>query len=154
MKRYSTAEAMVLKEILEIGNKCISTMRGQTIGQLVRAIRNQLGMTQKVLAQRSGVPQSTISRIEKSHWDVNISTLKKVLSAISCDLLIVPVLTIPIETQRKAQARKKASQKIEYLSGTMYLENQKPSQDYLSELRKTEEERLLYTEKTKLWEES
>lgn len=55
-------------------------------------LRIQLGMSKKALAKRASVPQSTISRIEQEERDANLSALNKILGAISCDLLIVPLL--------------------------------------------------------------
>ena len=82
-----------------------------------------------------------------------ISTLNKLLQALSCDLIIAPLLHHPIEDLRKQQARKRAEKQILYLKGTMNLEAQQPDSRFVKELLKREEERFLRESGTKLWEE-
>jgi transcriptional regulator with XRE-family HTH domain len=54
----------------------------------VRRIREQKRWTQEQLAVRSGVPQSTISRIENSSTKrgVPIFTLQKIAEALGCSV--------------------------------------------------------------------
>lgn len=47
----------------------------------VRDVRKELGLSQRELAARSGVPQETISRIESGKRNVNIQTLISLASA-------------------------------------------------------------------------
>ena len=129
-------------------------VRGLTIGALIKSIRVQLGMSQKALAKRAGVPQSTISRIEQEERDANLSTLNKILGAISCDLVIVPLLEDSIDNIRRKQARKMAEKQVRYLKGTMNLEDQQPDPRFIAELIKQEEERLLQGPNFKLWDEN
>ena len=93
---------------------------------MVAMIRNQLGMSQKALARLAGVPQSTVSRIEGSKRDPNLSTLQKILRALFCNVIIVPLLIEPIDAIRRKQARRVAENTIRYLQGTMSLEEQQP----------------------------
>ncbi len=129
-------------------------VRGLTIGALIKSIRVQLGMSQKALAKRAGVPQSTISRIEQEERDANLSTLNKILGAISCDIVIVPLLQDSIDAIRRKQARKMAEKQVSYLKGTMNLEDQQPDSRFIAELIKQEEERLLQGPNSKLWDEN
>ena len=112
------------------------TVRGLSIGELIRFIRVQLGMSQSVLARRAGVPQSTISRVETGQWDVSLSTLQKILSAMSCELVVAPVIQGTIESIQHKQAKTQAQRRVAYLKGTMNLEQQ-----------------ILQEPKSKLWEE-
>jgi len=73
------------------------------------------------------------------------------LEALSCDVLLVPILREPIDIQRRNQARRMAEKHIKYLRGTMSLEKQEPDSRFLEELRKEKEEELLHS-KLKLWE--
>lgn len=50
-------------------------------------LRKQLGITQEIIAQRQGVRQVNISRLEKRH-DMLISTLHKYVEALGCQLEI------------------------------------------------------------------
>lgn len=154
MKSYSPSEKLLIEEIMQAAQKARVATRGLTIGALIKSVRTQLGMSQKVLAGRAGVPQSTISRIEQEKRDANLATLNKILAAISCDLVIVPLLHDSIEVIRRKQARKMAEKQVRYLKGTMNLEDQQPDARFMEELIKQEEERLLQGPKTRLWDEN
>ena len=154
MKSFSPSEKLLIEEITQAAQKTRVAVRGLTIGALIKSIRIQLGMSQKALAKRARVPQSTISRIEQEERDANLSTLIKILGAISCDLVIVPLLQDSIDTIRRKQARKTAEKQVRYLKGTMNLEDQQPDSRFIAELIKQEEERLLQGPNSKLWDEN
>lgn len=153
MKQLSISERLLIEEVTEAASKLQLAIRGMEIGQLIRQIRIGLGMSQKILARRANVPQSTVSRIEQGQRDLNLSTLIKILSALSCDLVIAPLLKEPIASIRKKQARIIAKKHVEYLQGTMYLEDQKPDERFLNELIHEEEENFLRDHDSKLWED-
>lgn len=153
MKFYSTSEQLLIEEITQAAQKLRAATRGLTIGSLIKSIRSQLGMSQKALASRAGVPQSTVSRIEQGQKDTSLSTLNKVLLALSCDLVVVPVLQDSVDVIRRRQAKKIAEKQVRYLKGTMNLEGQQPDSRFIDELIKQEEERLLHGPNAKLWEE-
>jgi transcriptional regulator with XRE-family HTH domain len=154
MKSFSPSEKLLIEEIMQAAQKTRVAVRGLTIGALIKSIRVQLGMSQKALAKRAGVPQSTISRIEQEERDANLSTLNKILGAISCDLVIVPLLQDSVDAIRRKQARKMAEKQVCYLKGTMNLEDQQPDSRFIAELIKQEEERLLQGPNSKLWDEN
>lgn len=154
MKAYSPSEKLLIEEIMQAAQKARVAVRGLTIGALIKSVRTQLGMSQKTLAGRAGVPQSTISRIEQEERDANLATLNKVLAALSCELVVVPLLQDSIEAIRRKQARKMAEQQVRYLKGTMNLEDQQPDARFIEELIKQEEERLLHGPNAKLWNEN
>lgn len=154
MKFNSPSEKLLIEEIMEAAKKARVAARGLTIGALIKSIRSQLGMSQKALAKRAGIPQSTISRIEQEERDANLATLNKILGAISCDLVIIPLLEASIDAIRRKQARKMAESQVRYLKGTMNLEDQQPDAKFIEELIKQEEERLLRGPNSKLWVEN
>ncbi|MEI8328890.1 MAG: helix-turn-helix domain-containing protein [Chlamydiia bacterium] len=154
MKPFSPSEKLLIEEVMEAAQKTRIAVRGLTIGALIKSIRVQLGMSQKALAKRAGVPQSTISRIEQEERDANLSTLNKILGAISCDLVIVPLLQDSVDAIRRKQARKMAEKQVRYLKGTMNLEDQQPDSRFIAELIKQEEERLMQGPNAKLWDEN
>lgn len=154
MKSFSSSEKLLIEEIMQAAQKTRVAVRGLTIGALIKSIRVQLGMSQKALAKRAGIPQSTISRIEQEERDANLSTLNKILGAISCDLVIVPLLQDSVDAIRRKQARKMAEKQVRYLKGTMNLEDQQPDSRFIAELIKQEEERLLQGPNSKLWDEN
>lgn len=147
--KYSSSEKLLLDEITKTAHKMLQTMRGLSIGDFIRLIRNQLGMSQMILATRSGVPQATISRVEKGR-KVNFSTLQKILNALSCDLIVVPVLRNSIESLQYKQAKLIAKKRMRYLKGTMNLEKQQPDEKFMEELIQQEEKQLLEGPKSKL----
>lgn len=153
MKHQSSAEKILIKEVVDESKKLKLAMRGLSIGNLIKLIRQHMGMSQKALAKRAGVPQSTISRIEQGQRDSSLSTLTKILDALSCDLVISPVLRESIEMSRRRQARKMAEKRIHYLKGTMNLEDQQPDAQFTQTLLQEEETRLLQGPDYKLWEE-
>jgi len=77
----------------------------------VKRLRLRMGLTQKALAQRAGVSQSLIARIEAGAVDPRLSTLTKILNAMitvreagtARDIMHTPVISIEAtETVRKA----------------------------------------------------
>ncbi|HEV3269533.1 MAG TPA: helix-turn-helix domain-containing protein [Candidatus Rhabdochlamydia sp.] len=153
MKPYSPSEKLLIEEIMYALQKVKIAVRNLSIGALISSIRIQLGMSQKALAKRAGIPQSTISRVEQGQ-SRSLPTLNKILEAISCDLVIAPLLHDSIDAIRRKQARKVAEKQVRYLKGTMNLEDQQPDSRFIDELIKQEEERLLQGPSAKLWEEN
>lgn len=153
MKSYSPSERLLIEEVMQASQKIKTAMRGLSIGALIKVIRRQLGMSQKILAKRAGMPQSTVSRIEQGQQNTSLSTLNKILEVISCDLIVIPLLLDSIEGIRRKQARKMAEKQMKYLKGTMNLENQQPDPRFIEELIRQEEGSLLHGPNAKLWEE-
>ncbi|MCH9627913.1 MAG: hypothetical protein S4CHLAM2_15610 [Chlamydiales bacterium] len=151
--KFSASEKLLVEDICQTARDLQKSVRGLSIGELIRLVRTQLGMSQNRLASRAGVPQSTISRVEKGVRDVGLSTLQKILGALSCDLVVAPVLQGTIESIHHKQARARAQKQVDYLTGTMNLEQQRPDEKFKNELIKQEEQRLLQGPKSKLWEE-
>lgn len=154
MKHHSPSEKLLIEEVTQASKIVRKNVRGLSIGFLIKSIRKQLGMSQSVLAKRTGVPQSTVSRIEHGQSDASLSTLYKILEGISCDLVIAPVLHDSVDIIRRKQARKVAKKQVLYLKGTMNLEDQQPDPNFINELVHQEEERLLHGPNAKLWEEN
>lgn len=57
------------------------------IGANLKAVRKNRGLSQRELAKRAGVTNSTISMIEKNSVSPSVSSLKKVLSGIPMSLV-------------------------------------------------------------------
>ncbi|OZG74448.1 XRE family transcriptional regulator [Hahella sp. CCB-MM4] len=57
------------------------------VGARLRAIRKQKNLSQRELAKRAGVTNSTISMIEKNSVSPSVSSLKKVLTGIPISLV-------------------------------------------------------------------
>ncbi len=153
MKKPKVSEKLLLEEIANSAQVLLQQQRGLEIGQLIALIRGQLSMSQRALARRAKVPQSTISKIESGRLQPNVSTLQKILNSMECDLLLTAVPREGLETIRRNQAMAKAKRKIQYLRGTMSLEKQEPDQVLLRELIKEEMKDLLESMGPKLWED-
>ncbi|HSW86741.1 MAG TPA: helix-turn-helix domain-containing protein [Rhabdochlamydiaceae bacterium] len=153
MKQISSSESLLIEEVTQASKNIKKTIRGLHIGAFIKSIRIQLGMPQKALAKRAGVLQATISRVEQNPKNVNLSTLQKILNALSCDFVIAPILQDSIDAIRRKQARKIAENHIRYLKGTMHLEDQQPDARFIEKLLNQEEERLLRGPSTRLWED-
>ena len=51
------------------------------VGEKIKTLRLQQGMTQTELAERSGTSKHYISRLENNHSDIELMTLKKIVEA-------------------------------------------------------------------------
>jgi predicted transcriptional regulator len=78
----------------------------------IRRLRKQFRLTQKKLAEKAGVSQSLIARIENKTVDPRLSTIKKIIDALvftkeekitAQDIMHTPVISIEVlDTVRKA----------------------------------------------------
>jgi transcriptional regulator with XRE-family HTH domain len=57
---------------------------GELLGERLRTVRQQSGVTQVVLAERAGLPQSHISEIERGVMLPNLLTLLRIAAALPC----------------------------------------------------------------------
>src|SRR5690606_40585569 len=106
------AEKMIVEEMTEAVAPIRAALKGLSIGQWIKLLRKQLGMSRRALSMRAKIPQSTLFRVEQGTGEANIRTIAKILNAVSCDLFLVPVLNESIDIQRRKQARKKAENHI------------------------------------------
>jgi transcriptional regulator with XRE-family HTH domain len=60
----------------------------------VRALRSALRMSQSQLARRAGVPKAHLARLERGRVDPRLSTLRRLLDAMFCDVLILPLARV------------------------------------------------------------
>lgn len=59
------------------------------LGNAIRRIRKSLGMSQIILANKAGLTQATISRLEKGLQKAEAGTLLIILAALNVDLMLV-----------------------------------------------------------------
>ena len=99
---------------------------GRPHGGWVRAIREALGMTAGELADRMGVSQPSVTRLEQSERDgvVRLDTLTRVADALECDVVYALVPRRPLEDMVTAQARRRARERVAQVAHTMALEDQ------------------------------
>ena len=58
------------------------------LGRAVKAARETLGLSQSALAERAGMPQSSVSRFEGGDVEPTITTLLRLVTALGMDLAI------------------------------------------------------------------
>ncbi len=61
-----------------------------TLGRALQDARRRLGLSQAVVAERSGVRQATVSEIEQGRTRVAFETVLRVMSALELELLCQP----------------------------------------------------------------
>lgn len=59
-----------------------------TAGELIRARRTELGLSQFQLAERAGTGQALVSRIESGRTLPTLSVLQRLATALDCDLVL------------------------------------------------------------------
>ena len=86
-------------------------------GTILRQARRRADLTQRDLAERAGLPQSTIGRIEAGSIDPRASTLRRLLRACGSDLETAPRLGEGIDrSQIRGRLGRSPSQRIEDLA--------------------------------------
>jgi transcriptional regulator with XRE-family HTH domain len=73
-----------------------------TMGEIARARRVELGLTQQEVADRLGVKQPTVAAFERGGVSPNLESLRRYADALNCDLEVTmrPKATLldPVET--------------------------------------------------------
>lgn len=64
---------------------------------MLRHARRSAGLSQRELAERAGVPQSTVARIEGGDVDPRVSTLAKLLQTSGYGLEALPALGVGVD---------------------------------------------------------
>ena len=85
------------------------------VGVRLQSIRKLKGLSQRELAKRAGVTNSTISMIEKNSVSPSISSLKKVLGGIPMSL--VEFFSLDLEQDNQTQVVYKANELIDISDG-------------------------------------
>jgi predicted DNA-binding mobile mystery protein A len=119
----------------------------------VRTLRKVLGMTSSQLAKRLGVQQSRVSEIEKGEIDhkLTLKTLISTAQALGCRFEYAFIPEKSIEQVLKERAYLLATEKVEYISHHMLLEDQALSEEEKAEQIKQLAEETLNNLQT-LWE--
>ena len=80
-----------------------------TSGELIRAARLRAGLSQDELAERLGVPHSSIARWEVDRVEPGLSTLRRILQACGYDLSLT---LVPFERDPERDARVREEQQL------------------------------------------
>jgi predicted DNA-binding mobile mystery protein A len=117
----------------------------------IRAIRESLGMTAEQLANRLGVKQPTLHKLEQSELkgSIELATLRRAAAALDCTLIYAFVPKQSLEETVRARARNFIRRRLAPVEHSMLLEDQKVQ-------GKAEEDRLeevlRETSPSKFWE--
>ena len=123
-----------------------------TVGENVRKLRIEKGMTQAQLAKRCGIRQSMVARIETSLTiDLRLSTVQKLAKGLDCRLIsrFVPEEEIEKVLDQKSLA---AARKLVGLSrSTAGLEKQMPEDRYIEQQVREMQLRIREKRPSSLW---
>ncbi len=123
-------------------------------GDWIRMVRLALRMTQAELAERAHVSQPHLAGIERGRIDPQVTTLKRIFEALSCDLVIEPRPIQPIKDVLRGRARSLALKRLKRSMGTMALEQQAPEPDVFRQLLEKRTDEILSDPREKLWPKS
>lgn len=152
-KKLFHSQEIALDDLLQEALLMRVKIKGRQISELIHLLRLRLQMSQKTLAARAELTQSAISKIESGQKEIPLSTLRKTLRALFCDLLLIPVPNKNLDDVLREQAEKTAYKRIRYAAGTMSLEDQLPDKKLIQSLAKREADKLLIEKSTKIWDD-
>ena len=124
----------------------------QSLGDQIRIIRDELGMTQAQLAQRSGLTQSMIADIENGkRANLTLPTIFKLAEGLHCQYVsqFQPIKNIPQILEEKST--EVAEKLVSISSGSAAIEFQRPSQEAVT-LQIANLKKELLENKSALWQ--
>lgn len=119
----------------------------------ITTIREALGMTNKVLAQRLGCSQANITAIERreAKRTITLETLDKAAQAMNCKLVYCLVPLEPLDEILKKQAKAVAQKRIKSVNHSMKLELQGLTAQQLKQQEDNLMQELLEGDPKDLW---
>ena len=122
----------------------------------IRAIRDGLGMTARQLANRLGIAQQAVARIEKDELtgSVTIKTMKRLAECLDCVFVYGFVPHSSLEDTIRKQAQVIATKRLTQASQTMLLENQMLSNEENKKVFEQMVDELLNTLPSYFWDET
>lgn len=97
----------------------------------IKALRESLGMTTTQLANRLGVAQPSVVGLEQAEASraITLKTLERAAHALDCTLVYALVPRKPLESLVQERAREAARKRLQTISHSMALENQRVLED-------------------------
>ncbi len=120
--------------------------------QWIRDLRKRLHMSQKQLAKRAKITQSQLSLIESGKSKASVLMLEKIFEALFCEIMILPLSNQDLDSILQKQSKLAAKKQLSSLMGTMALENQLPSKEYLEKKIEEVSHDLLRSGSTEIWD--
>jgi len=152
-RRLNILEDMAISK-LQASEKEGGTTWEPNYGDWIRIVRNFLRMTQDDLAQRVGIAQPNLADIESGKGDPQLSTIRKIFDAMSCDVALNPRPRKPLKEILRGKARSVALERLKQSMGTMALEGQAPGTDVFHALLEKRTDEILNDKREKLWRTS
>jgi predicted DNA-binding mobile mystery protein A len=120
----------------------------------IKSIREALGMSSKQLADRIGIDQSRISRLEKAEaeGDLKLSSLKKVAEGLNMRFVYAFVPQGSLEQEVFEQAKKIAMKRMSQVNHTMRLEQQELSEEQKASVLDDLIQKIMIEEPKDFWE--
>lgn len=150
--KHIPAEKRLVDQIIKVGTRLPKELFDLEPRIFVRALRRRLRMTQKQLAHRVKIPQSYLAKIESGKVVPGLPTLQKIFHAMGCTCAFVIGVQIHPDVLLKHQIELAAIRKMQYVTGTMTLEEQKPSEKELKNLKENETKKLYGSESSQIWD--
>jgi predicted DNA-binding mobile mystery protein A len=122
-------------------------------GDWIRILRTSLRMTQADLARRAGIAQPNLAEIENGKRDPQLSTIKKIFDALSCDMDLRPRPRQPLDEILRGKARSVALMRLKQSMGTMAMEHQAPNDEVFRALLEKRTDEILSDKRERLWRE-
>lgn len=122
----------------------------------IRAIRDALGMTTAQLAERIGVSQPRVVRLEKAEIEdsLTLTSLRQAAEAMDCTLIYVLLPRQPLEDLVRERAQEVAGRQLSRTHHTMKLENQAVEALDLRAERERLVDELLRGDPSRLWDQA
>lgn len=121
----------------------------------IKLIREALGMSTQQLANKVGINQSRISRLENAeiNGDLKLSSLKKIADGLNMQFVYGFVPKDSLEGMVQEQAKIKARQRMTRVNHTMRLEEQELSDDEKSKAFQDLVHKILIEDAKDFWNE-
>jgi len=149
-RRLNIADAIALESI-ESKQKPAGGRRSH--GDWIKILRLALRMPQKELARRARVDQAHLARIEGGKANPEVRTLERIYRALSCELVIEPRPTKPIDEIIHLRAKTIATKRVRQSMGTMALEGQAPGREVVERLIEQRAKEIALDPHEDLWRE-
>jgi predicted DNA-binding mobile mystery protein A len=140
MKSYEGLKlAQVERKVSELRDSLSSS---KTSDGWVHLIRKTLGMSMQTLADKLGVDQSSLLRLEKreSQKTITLKKLEEVAQVLDCDLMYALVPKTTFKQKIDDQALEKAKRLLDKAGVHMEIENQKVQSSYEERLNLLKEQ--------------
>lgn len=152
-KKRPVHSALKISKIENLRSKVPTAFLSTEPYEFIRLIRERLGMTQAQLGKRCGLSQQYVAAIESGKKDIRISTLSKILRALECALVTLPVPRAAFEKMVWKKAMETAKKSLKSVLGNMALEDQLPKALDQRVILEREIARLSEKPSSEIWDE-